>query len=44
MYKWQSTITGEIVRNIWEVLIVIWEDLTRFHILNIKWEYRKEGF
>lgn len=44
MYKWQSITTGEIVRNFWEVLIVVWEDLTHFHLLNIKWKYRKEGF
>lgn len=44
MYKWQSILTGEIVENLAQVLRVIWVDLTKFHILNIKWKYNKEGF
>ena len=44
MYKWQSSTTGEIVKNLWEVLKVVLEDLRKFHFLNIKWQYNKNGF
>lgn len=44
MYKWQSVKTGEIVPNFWHVLRAIWADLTKFHIINIKWTYNKNGF
>jgi hypothetical protein len=44
MYKWQSVKTGEIVKNFWEVLRVVWVDLSTFHIINIKWKYNKNGF
>lgn len=44
MYKWMSTFTGEVVKNFWQVLKVIWIDLTKFHVLNLKWEYNKNGF
>lgn len=44
MYKWQSLVTGEIVENFWQVLKVVLECLVKFHFLNIKWEYKKEGF
>ena len=43
-YKWQSVTTGEVVENFWQVIRAIWIDLTKFHFLNIKWKYKKEGF
>ena len=43
-YRWQSVTTGEVVENFWKVLRAIWVDLTKFHFLNIRWEYNKEGF
>ena len=44
MYKWMSKLTGEIVTNFWQVLCVVWFDLWKFHVLNIKWEYNGNGF
>ena len=44
MYKWQSAATGEIVENFRQVFRVIWVDLTKFHIINLRWKYKKEGF
>lgn len=44
MYKWQSVRTGEIVENFWQVLRAMWVDLRKFHIINIIWKYRREGF
>ena len=44
MYKWMSLKTGEVVENFWQVLKVIWSDLTKYHIVNLKWIYNKKGF
>jgi len=44
MYKWMSTLTGEIVKNFWQVLWAVWIDLTKFHFLNLKWQYNRNGF
>ena len=44
MYKWQSVATGEIVENLWQVIRVMWVDLCKFHIINFRWEYNKNGF
>ena len=44
MYKWQSITTGEIVENLWQVIRVALIDLRKFHLLNIRWEYNKNGF
>ena len=44
MYKWMSLKTGEIVKNFWQVLKAIWLDLTKYHFLNLKWKYNKNGF
>lgn len=43
MYKWQSLTTGEIVENFWKVIKTIWLDLWKYHFLNIKWKYNKNG-
>ena len=44
MYKWMSTLTGEVVNNFWQVLKAIWIDLTKFHVVNLKWKYNRNGF
>ena len=44
MYKWMSLVTGEIVKNFWQVLGVVWFDWWHYHCLNIKWQYNKNGF
>ena len=44
MYKWMSKLTGEIVKNFWQVLGVVLFDLWHFRVLNIKWQYNKNGF
>lgn len=44
MYKWMSKLTGEIVTNFWQVLGVMWFDLWHFRVLNIKWQYNRNGF
>ena len=44
MYKWQSLTMGNIVENFGEVLKQVWESLTKYHTLDIKWKYNKNGF
>lgn len=44
MYKWMSLGTGEVVKNFWQVLRVIWVDLTKFKYLNLRWQYNRNGF
>ena len=43
-YKWQSVDTGEICENLWQVIRNSWVNLSKFHILTLRWEYRKNGF
>ena len=43
-YKWQSQTIGNIVENFGDVLKQVWESLVVYHILDIKWEYNKNGF
>ena len=44
MYKWMSTLTGEVVQNFGQVLKEIWIDLTKYHFLNLMWAYNRNGF
>ena len=44
MYKWMSKLTGEVVKNFWQVLWVVWIDLWHFRVLNIRWQYNKNGY
>ena len=43
-YHWRSKLTGEIVRNLYEVIITFFQDLRYYEIWNSKWEYNKKGF
>lgn len=43
-YKWQSQTMGNIVENFGDVLKQVWESLTKYHTLDIKWKYNKNGF
>ena len=43
-FRWMSNITGEIVHNIFDVIRVSYQDLTRYHIRNFKWTYNKRGY
>ena len=43
-YHWQSKITGEIVRNLYEVIITIVEDLKYHKFWNLSWKYSRKGF
>ena len=43
-YKWRCPYTGELSKNIWEVIRNSWVNLIKFHNLTLKWQYRKEGF
>lgn len=44
MYKWHSKQTGEVCKNLREVIHAIWIDLRHYHFVNIKWEYSRKGF
>ena len=44
IYKWFSKTIGNIVENFGDVLKQVWESLVVYHILDIKWEYNKNGF
>ena len=43
-YHWVSNKTGELVPNLRVLLYTIWENLWKFHILDISWSYSREGF
>ena len=43
-YHWQSNKTGEIVRNLYEVIVAIINDLKFYKFWNLNWKYSKEGF
>lgn len=43
-YKYESQITGEIVRNLKEVIKVIFEDYKYYKIFNLHWKYNRNGF
>ena len=43
-YKWQSLTMGNIVENFGDVIRQIRESLIRYHTLDIKWKYNKNGF
>lgn len=43
-YKWQSKTMGNIVPTFKDVLKQIWESLIKYHTLDIKWRYNKNGF
>ena len=43
-YKWQSLTMGNVVETFGDVLKQVWESLTKYHTLDIKWKYNKEGF
>jgi hypothetical protein len=44
MYKWQSMTMGNIVENFGDVLKQVWESIIKYHTLDIKWKYNKNGF
>jgi hypothetical protein len=37
-YEWESQTMGNIVKNFGEVLKQIWESLTKYHTLDLKWK------
>ena len=43
-YCWKSELTGELVRDLYEVLITIFLDCRDYKIWNLNWKYKKEGF
>ena len=43
-YHWQSKTMGNIVENFGEVILQIWESLTKYHTLDIRWKYSCKGF
>jgi hypothetical protein len=43
-YKWQSMTMGNIVETFGDVLKQAWESLVKYHTLDIKWKYNKNGF
>lgn len=44
VYKWKSLTMGNIVENFGDVIKQAWESLTKYHTLDIKWKYNKNGF
>ena len=44
MYKWQSLTMGNIVETFGDVLKQVIESLVRYHTLDIRWKYNKNGF
>lgn len=42
--KWQSVTMGNIVENFGDVLKQIWVCLVKYHTLDLKWKYNKNGF
>lgn len=42
--RWQSLTIGNIVENFGDVLKQVWESLTKYHTLDLKWKYNKNGF
>lgn len=44
MYKWQSLTMGNIVENFSDVLKQMWESLIKYHTIDIRWKYNRNGF
>ncbi len=44
MYKWHSKGTGELCKNLREVIHAIYENLRYYHFVDLKWEYNRDGF
>ena len=43
-YKWQSKTMGNLVETFSDVIRQVWESLIRYHVLDIKWKYNRNGF
>ena len=43
-YKWQSLAMGNVVETFGEVIRQAWDSLVRYHIIDIKWRYNRNGF
>lgn len=43
-YKWQSMKMGNIVESFSDVLKQVWECLVKYHTLDLKWKYNRNGF
>ena len=43
-YKWQSMTMGNIVETFGDVLKQVWESLIKYHTLDLKWKYNRNGF
>lgn len=43
-YHYCSRLTGELQTNFPSLIKSIWIDLCKFHLVNFRWEYRREGF
>ena len=43
-YHYCSRLTGELQTNLFGVIKTIWTDLFKFHLVNFRWAYSKEGF
>lgn len=43
-YKYMSITTGEVVENLSDVIRVTISDFKNYHLINLKWKYKKSGF
>lgn len=43
-YKWQSMTMGNLVPRFRDVLAQVWESLIRYHTIDIRWKYNRNGF
>lgn len=44
MYKWQSVTMGNIVEAFSDVLKQVWESFVKYHTIDIRWKYNRNGF
>lgn len=44
MYKWQSQTMGNIVETFGEVIKQVFESLIKYHTIDIRWKYNRNGF
>ena len=43
-YKWYSKTMGNVVETFSEVVLQVLDSLIRYHTLDIRWKYNKNGF
>ena len=43
-YKWMSLTAGNIVETFGDVIVQIIDNLFRYHFLDLRWSYNRNGF